>query len=65
MKVRIEDNIDLERDVSSTAVINNNRTAYQARLNQIKIKKNQQDEIAEIKNDIAEIKALLKNLGGK
>ena len=65
MKIRIEDNIDLERDVSSTAVINNNRTAYQARLNQINIKKNQQDEIAEIKNDIAEIKALLKNLGGK
>jgi hypothetical protein len=65
MKIRIEDNFDLERDVSSKAVINNNRTAYQARLNQIKKRRNQQDEIADIKNDIAEIKALLKNLGGK
>ena len=65
MKVRIEDNIDLERDVTSNAVINNNTTAYNSRINQIKIKKNQQEEIAEIKNDIAEIKALLKNLGGK
>jgi len=65
MKIRIEDNIDLERDVSSKAVINNNRTAYQARLNQINKRRKQQDEIADIKNDIAEIKALLKNLGGK
>jgi len=65
MKVRIEDNIDLERDVTSNAVINNNTTAYNSRINQIKMKKNQQEEIAEIKNDIAEIKALLKNLGGK
>ena len=65
MKVQIEDNIDLERDVTSHAVINNNTAAYNARLNQKKIKKNQQEEIAELKNDIAEIKALLKNLGGK
>lgn len=65
MKVQIEDNIDLERDVTSHAVINNNTAAYNARLNQKKIKENQQNEIAEIKNDIAEIKALLKNLGGK
>lgn len=65
MKVRIEDNIDLERDVTSNAVINNNTAAYNSRINQIKMKKNQQEEIAEIKNDIAEIKALLKNLGGK
>jgi len=65
MKVRIEDNVDLERDVTSNAVINNNTTAYNSRINQIKMKKNQQEEIAEIKNDIAEIKALLKNLGGK
>lgn len=65
MKVRIEDNIDLERDVTSNAVINNNTAAYNSRINQKIMKKNQQEEIAEIKNDIAEIKALLKNLGGK
>ena len=65
MKLRIEDNIDLERDETSNAVINNITTAYNSRINQIKMKKNQQEEIAEIKNDIAEIKALLKNLGGK
>ncbi len=65
MKVKIEDNIDLERDLSSHAVINNNVTAYQARLDQIKRKQSQRDEIAEIKNELAEIKALLKNLGGR
>lgn len=65
MRVTIKDNIDLERDVSSNAVINNNKSAYQSRLNQIKARESQKEVIAEMQNDIAEIKALLKNLGGK
>lgn len=65
MKVTIKDNIDLERDVSSNAVINNNKSAYQSRLNQIKARESQKQVIADMQNDIAEIKALLKNLGGK
>ena len=47
------------------AVINNNKTAYNQRLSQIAKRNKQSDELAEMKNDIAEIKALLKNLGGK
>jgi hypothetical protein len=36
MKIRIEDNINLERDLSSKAVINNNVSGYKARLKQKK-----------------------------
>ena len=64
-KVKIDDNFNLERDLTNYAVINNNKTAYNQRLSQIAKRNKQSDELAEMKNDIAEIKALLKNLGGK
>ena len=62
-RIKINSNYDLERDLSSHAVINNNISAYQQRLNLIKTRKNQSDEIAEIKSDLAEIKKLLLILG--
>lgn len=64
-KIKIDNIFGLERDLTNHAVINNNKTAYNQRLSQIAKRKNQSDELAEMKNDIAEIKALLKNLGGK
>ena len=64
-KIKIDNNFDLERDLTNYAVINNNKTAYNQRLSQIAKRNKQSDELAEMKNDIAEIKALLKNLGGK
>jgi len=64
-KVKIKDNIGLERDLSSHAVINTNMSAYQTRLEQIKKQDNFNDEFSQMKADMIEIKELLKNLGGK
>lgn len=64
-RINLNDNPHLERDLTNHAVINNNNSGYQARLEQIKRTQSREDEIQEIKSDIAEIKELLKNLGGK
>lgn len=63
-RIKVEDNLNLERDRSSSAIINNNETAYKQRLKQKQARKKGVDEIAEIKSELAEIKALLKKLGG-
>jgi len=63
-KVKIQNNLHLERDMTSQAIINNNNTAYHQRLSQIARNKKKENEIAEIKSELAEIKELLKNLGG-
>ena len=65
----IENNVDLERDTTSGAVINTNNSLYQKRLNQIKAlneshieKKKFNKEFDNLKNDVDEIKTLLKTL---
>jgi len=65
----IENNIDLERDITTGAVINTNSSLYQKRLNQIEALKNRQsekkkfdEEFNDLKNDVDEIKTLLKTL---
>jgi len=63
-RAKIEDNYYYERDMSSGAIINNNETAYQRRLKQKQIANKNRDEMSEIKSELAEIKALLKKLGG-
>ncbi len=63
-RIKIEDNLNLERDRSSSAIINNSETAYKQRLKQKQARKQGVDEIAEIKSELAEIKALLIKLGG-
>ena len=64
-RVKIKDNMGLERDLSSHAVINTSMTAYENRLKQIKKEENFKNEFSQMKADVAEIKELLKNLGGK
>ena len=64
-RVKVKDNFDLERDTVSNAVINNNKTAYQQRLEQKAKLKKRDDEITEIKSELAEIKAMIKELGGR
>jgi len=64
-RVKIKDNMGLERDLSSHAVINTSMTAYESRLKQIKKEENFKNEFSQMKADVAEIKELLKNLGGK
>lgn len=69
MIVEINGHDDLVRDISSGAILNTNRTEYEnyvARRDQLKKQKElstaQTDEINNIKNELAEIKQMLKAL---
>lgn len=69
MSIVIKDNVSLERDLTSGAVINTNDSLYQKRLNQIQALKHQEekekafnDEFETLKDDVNEIKDLLKTL---
>lgn len=64
MKITIEDNINLERDLSSKAVINNSRSGYESRLKQKRLVEENQQEIESLKQDISEIKSMLKQIIG-
>ena len=57
---KIKDNPDLIKDTSSQAVINTNRTAIMARRAQIAQNKQKEEELQSMKDDIAEIKSMLK-----
>jgi hypothetical protein len=68
-KVLISDNISLCRDTASGAVINTNSSLYQKRLDEIQALKNRkeennkfEEEFNNLKNDVDEIKTLLKTL---
>ena len=68
-KILITDNVSLCRDTVSGAVINTNNSLYQKRLNEIQsMKKNEiegkkfKEEFNNLKNDVDEIKNLLKTL---
>ena len=66
---QIENNTSLYRDLTNSAVINTNNSLYQQRLNQIEAVKEQRvkdesfkEEFDNLKNDVNEIKNLLKSL---
>ena len=70
--VKITENRNLERDLNTSAVINTNVTAYQARLNRINnrekqtvIDAKQREDIDSLKTDVAEIKKMLKQIVSK
>ncbi len=66
--LKVEDNPDLVRDLSSQAIINTNSNAYEARLAQIekvKLDEQQSADIEVLKEDMKEIKKLLKNIASK
>jgi hypothetical protein len=67
-KVKVEDNIDLVRDMASGAIINTNKNAYTARLQRIekaKLDEKQSADIADLKKDMEELKSLLKKMASK
>jgi hypothetical protein len=64
-RVKIKDNLELERDIHSNAVINTNKNGYENRLSQIKKQEKFNEEFQSLKADMAEIKEILKTLGGK
>ena len=68
---QVKDHDNLVRDQKSNAIINIDGNAYEKRLQQIALSNQQQmkeqqmeSDIDMLKSDIAEIKMLLKNLGG-
>ena len=71
-KVKITEDSNLERDLDTSAVINTNITAYEARLNridhrkkQVEIDAKQREDIESLKTDVAEIKKMLKQIASK
>lgn len=71
-KVKISENNNLERNLDTSAIININNSAYEARLNRIaQIKKQtdidakQREDIESLKTDVVEIKKMLKQIASK
>jgi hypothetical protein len=66
--LKVEDNTDLVRDLSTNAIINNSNKAYESRLNQIeksKLDAQQSKDIVQLKKDVGEIKKLLEKIASK
>jgi len=70
--VKITENRNLERNLDTSAIINTNISAYEARLNRINNKKRQividakqREDIESLKTDVAEIKKMLKQMASK
>jgi AMMECR1 domain-containing protein len=62
----VEDNKDLLRDMHSKAIINTNRSAYEAAVNRVRNTQKQKDELRDatreiniLKSEMHEIKSLL------
>jgi len=71
-KVKITEDTNLERNLDTSAVINTNINAYEARLQRIdRLKKQasidakQREDIDSLKTDMAEIKKMLKQMASK
>ena len=62
---KVENNPDLEKDLDSGAVINTNTTGLMHRREQMAIVRAKDDELQTMKQDIKELKKLVKNLGKK
>jgi len=65
MLIPVIDNKNLSRDLHSKAILNTNKNAY---LKAVKAKKERDaksDELQTLKNDVAELKSMLKQLLGK
>ena len=62
-KKKVTDNPDLVKDTTSQAVINTNSNALMNRRAQMRALQYKDQEIADIKKDIEELKKLVKKLG--
>ena len=60
--IPVEGHKNLFRDENSGAIINTDSLAYNQYVNSLEQRQLQKKEISEIKNDIDEIKSLLRNL---
>jgi hypothetical protein len=63
--IKVEGHKNLYRDENSGAIINCDTTAYNNHVNMLQQRELQKSEIDRMKNDIDEIKSLLKELMNK
>ena len=63
--VKVENNPDLVKDLDSGAVINTNSSELYTRRQQISLLQEKDNEIKSMKDEIEELKKLVKNLGKK
>jgi hypothetical protein len=63
--IPVEGNTTLKRDSFSKAIINTDKNAYQKYVSLREQKTKEREEIESIKNDLAEVKALLFQLAAK
>jgi len=71
-RVKVKDEINLFRDVSTNAIVNTDMQAYNNYINSKKIKeqeskriKNIENELTDVKSDLNEIKTLLRKLANE
>ena len=64
-EAQVEDNPGLVKNLDTGAVINTNSSELYARREQMSIIQAKDDELANMKKDIEELKKLVKNLGKK
>lgn len=62
MMIPVKGNPNLYRDENSGAIVNCDNVAYNEYVNSLQNRENQKKEIDNIKNEISEIKTLLKQL---
>jgi hypothetical protein len=60
--IPVRGNPNLYRDENSGAIVNCDNLAYNEYVNSLQNRENQKKEIANLKNEISEIKSLLKQL---
>tara|TARA_Y100001970_G_scaffold22048_1_gene25378 strand:+ start:21289 stop:21489 length:201 start_codon:yes stop_codon:yes gene_type:complete len=60
--IRVEGHKNLYRDEDSGAIINHDTNGYSEYIKMRDLKRSQKDEIDKLKNEITEIKSLLKEL---
>ena len=62
MKVNIQNRPGLQRDLSSSAVINTDSTAYLKALKANEAAKAKEQELIDLKNDVKELKQLMQTI---
>lgn len=60
--IRVDGHKNLYRDENTGAIVNCDTVAYNQYKKSVKIKKDEKSELDQIKNDIEEIKSLLKKI---
>ena len=62
MRLTVKENTALERDQTTNAILNNDSAGYKAALMRKKYNKKSAEEINELKNEVSELKDLVKTL---